>query len=509
MQKKLICLLVAACVPGLAMADSTSAEIKTLTAELHALQKQVAQLQAQVAAKAPAPAAAPVVDVSSPDYGKQPAVLTNDEVTDLKQQVAGQGMKVESLQTAATTGPISGLSVTGYLDPTYIYNRDLSSASFLFLNHEPVYNYTNSTFGDVYLDIKKTFGVGPMAPSAEITLMPNRGNGITLLQNSKGSTADNIINTAVITVPLTATTTLVSGLVPSFGGYDVQQSTLMNTITHNMLYDFSDPGSYVGIGANYTGDGSRWAWKFFVGNEQYRTYGSVVTTGTNAATGQPTTQSNRIPTVTARVDYTWSSALDIGGSVNIGRQTLGTGPASSTGFGPGGFSPSAFSSYLFGETDLTYSLADLTYNAEFDYGQQSHAAFNGNMAQWYGVSLQANWKFNVAGIGRMGTTVRYDFLNDQKNGGGGGGIAIGGGTDVSNGFGIDPACLSASTSGGVQCKGANRQDIAFDLLFYPTQQLTFKAELRHDIASQSVFLKNNGTFTKSNDMLATQMIYSF
>jgi len=504
MQKKLICLLVAACMPGLAMADTTSAEIKALEAQLNALQKQVTELRAEVAAKAAAPV--PVAaDVSSPDYGKQPAVLTNDEVTDLKQQVAGQGMKVDSLQTAATTGSIAGLSVSGYLDPTYIYNRDANSASFLFANHEPVYNYFNSTFGDLYLDIKKTFGVGPMAPSAEVTLMPNRGNGISLLQNSKGSTADNIINTAVINVPVSGTTTIVAGLIPSFGGYDVQQSNQINTITHNLLYDFSDPGSYVGAGFNYTADGSRFAWKFFVGNEQYRTYGSVVQTGTNAY-GAPVTQSNRIPTLTTRVDYTWSSALDVGGSLNVGRQTLAAGPTGSTGFGPVGRSSNAFGSFLFGETDLTYALADLTYNAELDYGQQSHAAFNGNQAQWFGLSLQANWKFNVAGIGRMGTTLRYDFLDDQKNGGGGGGMSIGGGTDVSNGFGVDPSC---NASGSTTCKGANRQDVAFDLLFYPTQQLIFKVEYRHDMASQSVFLRNDGSYTKSNDMLATQMVYTF
>ena len=245
MRKKLICLLVAGSLPGMAMADATSDQIKALQAQLNALQKEVKQLRSEVASRpkaaaastaAPAPAvvAAPV-DISSPDYGKAQATLTKDQVDAMKQQIANQQLKVDSLVDAANTGPIAGLSVTGYIDPTYLYNRAQSSSSFLFANHESSYNYFNSTFGDLYLDIKKTFGVGPMAPSAEITLMPNRGNGITLLQNEHGNIGNNILNTAVVNVPLTAITTLVAGLIPSFGGYEVQQSNQMLTLTHNLL----------------------------------------------------------------------------------------------------------------------------------------------------------------------------------------------------------------------------------------------------------------------------------
>ncbi|KVK75544.1 hypothetical protein WS90_25805 [Burkholderia cepacia] len=531
MKKKLICLLVAGALPGIALADSTSAEIKALQAQVAALQKQMKAMQAQLSAKggtataqagAKAQAgAAPVavaVDPGSPDYGKAQATLTNDEVGEMKQQIANQQLKVDSLTDAANTGPLAGLSVTGYIDPTYIYNRAAGTSSFLFANHENAYNYFNSTFGDLYLDIKKTFGVGPMAPSAEITLMPNRGNGITLLQNSRGSITDNLLNTAVINVPITAETTLVAGLIPSFGGYEVQQSNQMLTLTHNLLYDFSDPGSYVGIGANYTK--GNWAWKFFLGNEQYRTYGSVTQKGTNAL-GDPITTSNKVPTFTARADYTWSSALDIGGSFNIGRQTLSsaavtdpvTGQQIGVNYGPGGAAPSAYGSFFFGELDATYTLADIQYNAEVDYGRQQHAAFNGGLAQWYGLSLLAHRKFNAPVVGRMGVTLRYDLLANSKNGGGGGGIALNGnGMDPSNGFGVDADCLAQSKAGGglgFECKGAVRQDVALDLLFYPTQQITVKVEYRHDWANNKVFLRNDGSYGKSNDLLATQFIYSF
>ncbi|CAE6774530.1 MULTISPECIES: DUF3138 family protein [Paraburkholderia] len=523
MRKKLICLLVAGSLPGLAMADATSDQIKALQAQLNALQKEVKQLRSEVASKpkaaaaataAPAPAvvAAPV-DISSPDYGKAQATLTNDQVDSMKQQIANQQLKVDSLVDAANTGPIAGLSVTGYIDPTYMYNRAQSSSSFLFANHESSYNYFNSTFGDLYLDIKKTFGVGPMAPSAEITLMPNRGNGITLLSNEHGDIGNNILNTAVVNVPLTATTTLVAGLIPSFGGYEVQQSNQMLTLTHNLLYDFSDPGSYIGIGANYaTGN---WAWKFFLGNEQYRTFGATTQVGTNAL-GDPITTSNKIPTLTGRVDYTWSSALDVGGSFNIGRQTLPSAIDANTGavsYGVGGQAPSSGGTFFFTEADLTYTLADVQYNAELDYGQQQNAAFNGGQAQWYGLSLLAHRKFSLPVVGRMGVTARYDLLVDSKNGGGGGGIALNSnGMDTADGFGIGADCLANSKANGglgFECKGATRQDVSLDLLFYPTQQITVKVEYRHDWANKQVFLKNDGSYGKSNDLLATQFIYSF
>lgn len=531
MRKKLICLLVAGALPGLAMADTTSDQIKALQTQLNALQKEVKSLKSELAvskggtknAAAPvvaAPvAAAPAPEIGSPEYGSAPAQLTNDQVDAMKQQIANQQLKVDSLSDAANTGPLAGLSVTGYIDPTYIYNRAANTSAFLFANHSTDYNYFNSTFGDLYLDIKKTFGVGPMAPSAEITLMPNRGNGITLLTNHKGEIGNNILNTAVVTVPVTATQTFVAGLMPSFGGYEVQQSNQMVTLTHNLLYDFSDPGSYVGVGWNYSPDGSNWAWKFMVGNEQYRTYGAVTQTGTNSLptlNPDPVTTSNRIPTFTARTDYTWSSALDIGGSFNVGRQTLGTGTNTVTGlpgFGPGANATTSGGYFLFGEMDATYTLADVLYNAEIDYGQQQHAAFNGGNAQWYGLSLLAHRKFSLPTLGRMGVTARYDVLANGKNGGGGGGIVLNpNGMDTANGFGVGADCLVNSINhggAGLECKGATRQDVTLDLLFFPTQQITVKMEYRHDWATQKVFLRSDGSYSKNNDMLGTQFIYSF
>ncbi|WP_321883819.1 DUF3138 family protein, partial [Paraburkholderia bannensis] len=49
MKKKLICLLVAGALPGLAFADSTSDQIKALQQQLNALQKEVKSLKSELA----------------------------------------------------------------------------------------------------------------------------------------------------------------------------------------------------------------------------------------------------------------------------------------------------------------------------------------------------------------------------------------------------------------------------------------------------------------------------
>ncbi|CAB3807432.1 hypothetical protein LMG28688_06550 [Paraburkholderia caffeinitolerans] len=526
MRKKLIGVLLAGALPGFAVASPSSDQMQALQKQLDALQKEVRSLkhelnaqqgkaasaQAKAVAPAAAPAAAPVVDAGSPDYGTQPAKLTNDDVDAMKQQMANQQLKVDSLTEAANTGPIAGLSITGYIDPSYIYNHGQGTSSFLFANHENAYQYYNSTIGDLYLDIKKTFGVGPTAPSVEVSLMPNRGAGI-FMMNEHGDSGFNILNTAFATVPLNSQWAMVAGLMPGLAGYEMQQSNLMLTLTHNMLFDFSDPGSSIGAGINYTSD--QWAFKFLLANEQFRTAGAVTQTGVNAL-GDPITNSNKMPAFSARVDYLHGSALDVGGSFTIARQTLPSAFNPTTGtpsYGWGGAAPSAYGTFFFTEADATYTLADVQYNAELDYGQQQHGAFNGGQAQWYGFSLLAHRKFNAPLVGHMGVTARYDLLADTKNGGGGGGIGLNGnGMDPYNGFGIDADCLANSKAGGgygFECKGAVRQDVALDLLFYPTQKIIVKVEYRHDWANNHVFLHSDGSYSKSNDLLGAQFIYSF
>jgi Protein of unknown function (DUF3138). len=253
--KKIIGTLLIAGLPGISHADASVDELK---AELHVLQQKVENLEKSAASAA-----------SSRPQSSEPAV-SPAEFASLKQQVAKQDLQVETLSTAASEGPIAGLSITGYLDPVYLYNRNARSGGFSFLDHNSPYTYYNGNMGDVYLDIKKTFGVGPLAPSAEIQIQPNRGAGNTTLDGAKGN---NIFNTAFITIPHDDANQFVAGLMPSLAGYESQQSTLVPTLTHNLLYDFSIPGYFVGIG--YNGSKGEYTWKVILGNEQNQTHATV------------------------------------------------------------------------------------------------------------------------------------------------------------------------------------------------------------------------------------------
>jgi hypothetical protein len=160
---------------------------------------------------------------------------------------------------------------------------------------------------------------------------------------------------------------------------------------------------------------------------------------------------------------------------------------------------------------MTLTGTDSVYNAEIDYGRQKQAAWNGGDAVWWGFSMLAHQKWNSDWFGRMGATLRYDYLNDSKNGGGGGGIALGqsSGVDGTNGFGISQACYNNSVVAMADCSGATRQALTAALLFYPTDQLTLKMEIRHDWANRDVFLRSDGNYRKSNDIFAAQAVYSF
>jgi outer membrane murein-binding lipoprotein Lpp len=493
--KKIIGALLIAGLPGVSHADTSIDELKS---ELLTLQRKVDELEKSAAAAASAKS-------QNPDPG-----VSATEFASLKQQVAKQDLQVETLSTAASEGPTAGLSVTGYLDPVYLYNRNARSGGFSFLDHNSAYTYYNGNAGDVYLDIKKTFGVGPLAPSAEIQIQPNRGAGNTTLDGAKGN---NMFNTAFVTIPHDDANQFVAGLMPSLAGYEYQQSNTLPTLTHNLLYDFSIPGYFVGIG--YNGSHGEYTWKVILGNEQNLTHAAT------ASDSSARLHTNLTPMINWRIDRS-KGAWDWGWSAAVGRQLIYSGNAAgdctSGGFGYNCSSSGAFSTYMFTEIDASYAVADSTFNAEFDLGNQKHAAWNGGDATWWGFSLLYTQKWRLPTIGLMGFAARWDYLNDSKNGGGGGNTYVGGssiagsaspGTDGLNGFGIDPACLASSNNNGQSCKGANHQDIALDLMFYPAVSYTVKVEYRHDWSNRNVFQRADGSWRKSNDVIGTTLVYTF
>ncbi|WP_374356964.1 DUF3138 family protein, partial [Chitinimonas sp.] len=272
MMMKPLSLLVAAAFAGsvLPTQAATSAEKKEmaeLKAQLKALQAEVEALKA--IASRPQPAAAVVTaPVSLPPPAA--ASASTDEPT-LDQRVTKMELQVEQINKSSDESPLAGLSVSGYVDLGYFYNRNAKTNSFAFARNGGTnagstagggaYGYDNSSVGDIYLDIKKTFGSGNLAPSAQIVLAPNRGYA---------SGNNNIIHSAQVTVPVDANRSYFFGQMGSWAGYDYYQSNQALAVSHNLLYDFADPGYFVGAGMSYTAGNA--AWKFMLGNANSKAF---------------------------------------------------------------------------------------------------------------------------------------------------------------------------------------------------------------------------------------------
>ncbi len=505
-----LCLAVSAALPLIAQAAPTEEQMQAMEARLKAMEARLEAMQKLLDAKpaaappAAAAAAATAAAASSPGWGTPvaegkdaPAKLSQGELDTLKQRVARQELRVGKLFDDATTGPLAGLSIGGYVDPAFVVSRNQKLASFVFLDGGDPYTYYNSSIGDVFLQITKRFGEGTYAPSVDLQIMPYRGYGA-FTTNGSGSTFGNIFTTALISIPVGDQTTFTAGYTPSFAGYEYQAATQTLTVSHGLLYDWSAPGTYMGMGLDYwTGN---WSFKSFIGNEEYRAAGAAVAGGTN-----------RIPTITGRVDYAWSTSLYLGGSISLGRNSLLDCGGS---YGYQCTASRAFGNKAYVQADLTYATPDQQLNAQVDYGQLQEGAWNGGQASWWGVSLLGHQKWTTSMLGRIGATARFDYFNNQRNGGGGG-LYLGTGddiygTDTVNGFGIDQACLAADPDGlGLNCKGANRMSLTMAFLVYPTDQITLKAEYRRDWANLPVFQRANGLYVKNNDVLAMQLIYAY
>lgn len=70
--------------------------------------------------------------------------------------------KAEAIEDAREASALRGLKFSGYIDPTYIYNKRQQRAGFQFLNkvESDGYNYDNSYFGSASLDLQKEMDGG-------------------------------------------------------------------------------------------------------------------------------------------------------------------------------------------------------------------------------------------------------------------------------------------------------------------------------------------------------------
>ena len=244
-------------VAGGAAAQSTADLLK----ELQELKKRVAELEAKQKAPEAKPAAG--------QWG-----MTPEQAAEFN-RIA---VKTEAMEDARDASGLKLLKISGYMDPTFIYNKKQNRAGFQFLNAvgDDGYNYDNSYFGAAVLDFTKETDSGTRW---RLTLAPNRGVGAVFDGNSP-------IHEASVSVPLTdLQTRFIAGQIPDWSGYEYLQPTLNKLITHNLLFDFTLPTAYTGAGMEITS--GKWIVKGLLAN---------LNTSKKSS-------GNKAPVFTYRVDY--------------------------------------------------------------------------------------------------------------------------------------------------------------------------------------------------------------
>ncbi len=390
--------------------------------------------------------------------------------------------KTEALEDNAEAAGFKGLKISGLLDPVYIYNKNLSTSSFVFLNNfasdSEAFSYDNSYFGMAVLDFQKELEGGTRW---RLTLAPHKSVG-------SNYNYPSIVHEASVSIPITdLQTRWWVGQIPDWSGYEYYMSNQTKFITHNMMFDFLAPTFYTGLGTDFIS--GKWQLKTFAGNM-------------NAARNNPADDGRSLkqPVLSARVDYAkgefngWGSAFQYGKATN---------------------NVAGGNSKLFNiEVDGYFIRGDLTLQGQVNYGSQKKAAFNGGDANWYGASGLVAYKITP----RLELGGRLDWINNSKNGGGifnvlfpcdDTGVCT---PDGVNGFG--PGMVLDENTGAWAVndpdKGANRYALALGMNYLLAPNMWLKAEYRYDRASLPVFLVlPEGSYRKDNHLLGASLVVAF
>jgi hypothetical protein len=458
--------------------------------ELQALKDKVAELEGKLkaqeakAAPAAAGAAAAAGTAGTAQWG-----MTPEQSRELNRAT----MKAEATEDAMESQGLKMLTISGYMDPTWLYNQRQDRAGFQFLNPVALdgYNYDNSYFGGASIDFQKEMEGGT---KWRLTLVPNRGAGSVIGDGS-------IVHEASVSIPLgDLQTRIIAGQMPDWSGYEYLQPTLNKLITHNLLFDFTLPTAYTGAGMEYTR--GKWWTRWALAN--------VNTSKRNAG--------ETAPAFVYRVDYSRGEYQGFGFAGLHGKAAnyRAFDDTTSTGIGMNPITSADYSTNdtradLF-EVDGYFIRGDWTVQGQLSYGQQKGAAISADPvtgelrdARWYGASGLVAYKlspvFELIG--------RADYINNSKNGGG-----LLGYTAADDRNGIGPAVIGTDAMGdpvyGDTEKGANRTALSLGLNYLYNLNTTFKAEARFDQANLPVFLDvKTGEYRKSNTVFGTSVVVSF
>ena len=444
-----------------------------LLREIQALKDRVAELEGKKATGTPASAQWGMTPEQSAEFNRI-------------------AVKTEAMEDARDASGLKLLKISGYMDPTFIYNKRQNRAGFQFLNavSNDGYNYDNSYFGAAVVDFQKETDSGT---KWRLTLAPNRGVGSVF-------DGQSIVHEASVSVPLTdLQTRFIAGQLPDWSGYEYLQSTLNKLITHNLLFDFTLPTAYTGAGMEITS--GKWIVKGMLANMN----------SSKRSAGEKT------PVVTYRVDYSRGEYEGFGFAGVHGKATNFRAVDATT---PSGLAvnPISLADYSGADTSLNlfevdayFIRGDWTVQGQVSAGKQKNASVTADPvsgvlrdASWWGASTLVAYKW----MPRLETTGRFDFVSNKKNGGGLLGYT---GADGRNGIGPDTTidCVTDPTIAACN-KGANRMALTLGASWLFNLNTTFKAEYRIDRANLPVFLDvKSNTYSKTNQLFGTSVLVSF
>lgn len=438
--------------------------------ELRALRERVSELENKLkAAEAKTPAAG--------QWG-----MTPEQARELNRVT----VKTEALEDSRDASGLRLLKISGYMDPTFIVNKAQNTSGFQFLNKVDSsngfsagdgYNYDNSYFGAAVIDFQKETESGTRW---RLTLAPNRGVGAVFDGTSP-------IHEASVSVPLgSLQRRLIAGQIPDWSGYEYLQPTLNKLITHNLLFDFTLPTAYTGVGLEVTE--GKWIVKSMLAN-------------LNASRRTP---GNQTPVLAYRVDYSRGEFQGFGFAGVHGKAVNFADPNG------------VDSQVNLFEADAYFIRGDWTLQGQLSYGSQKGAAITPDPAdgttlrdaKWTGVSALAAYKFTP----RFEGTARLDYVKNSKNGGGLLGFTA---SDDRNGIGpgwslVDDGEGSLSWQQTDLERGVNRSALTMGLSYLFDLNTTFKVEYRLDRASAPVFYDVKAdSYRKSNSLFGASVLVSF
>lgn len=458
--------------PSLGQAQSNADLIK----ELDALKARVQQLESQVRTQS----------------------VDTDEFNRIR-------LKTEALEDNFEAQGFKGLKINGMVDPTYIYSRRLNQGGFVFLNNfdgrgnsgsegmaNDGYAYDNSYFGQAMLDIQKETDSGT---KWRLTLAPHKAA-------NSGYNYGSIVHEASVSIPLgSPTTRLIAGQLPDWSGYEYIFSHQQPLITHNLLFDFTIPSFYSGVGMEFTR--GKWVSKFMLGN---------INESRKA-------QGDKSPGLTYRVDYARGEFA---------------------GFGLAGSHSFTSSSTRFDllEVDGYFVRGNLTMQGQLGYGTYAAgAAANLGRTSWVGASGLVGYKITP----RFQLVGRADYIYNRRNGGGVFGAAantcsvlerdisgtLTGNVDPLTGalLRVDVPCAEGRNGFGPGMgyradsmeveplnpgRGVDRYALSLGFNYTLNSNTAWKFEVRYDGATGAVFQDaRTGEFRRSNWLFGSSVVVSF